>query len=144
MTAQIYATLILNHSDWLLNCLNESECFKIVKFLWSRIGYKFDQWVESKDPEECHYFCKTKPNLFLKMGQTRPLFCVLLSFFTGKTVDVSEIRTQIVGKQGEHADRLTTTTAKGSQIFDETSLANFSDKLCCSNCLGPFFKAVIT
>ena len=49
------------------------------------------------------------------MGQPRPLF-YFRSFHTfhillKKTVSVSGIRTGIVGKEGEHADHLTTTTA---------------------------------
>ena len=48
------------------------------------------------------------------MGQPRPLF-VLFSFFSitilQKIVDLSGIRTRIVGVESEHADHLTTTTA---------------------------------
>ena len=50
------------------------------------------------------------------MGQPRPLLRLFSFFsntnFTEKTVDVCGIRTQIVGVEGEHADHLTTTTAK--------------------------------
>ena len=55
------------------------------------------------------------------MGQTWPLFCFFCSFlntnFTGKTVDVSGIRTRIVGVEGEHTDHLTTTTALRESVF---------------------------
>ena len=52
--------------------------------------------------------------IFFKVDQPRP-FC-LFSFcfkhnFTEKTVGFSEIQTQIVGVEGQHADHLTTTTA---------------------------------
>ena len=56
---------------------------------------------------------------FLKNGPTRPLFC-LFSFFSitilQKNCRPQQIRTRIVGVEGEHADHLTTTTAQGSFI----------------------------
>ena len=48
------------------------------------------------------------------MGQPRPLFVYFRAFqqqFYRKIVDLSGIRTRIVGVEGEHADHLTTTTA---------------------------------
>ena len=48
------------------------------------------------------------------MGQPRRLFCLFSFFsstnFTEKTVDVSWIQTRIIGVDGKHGDRLTTTT----------------------------------
>ena len=59
-------------------------------------------------------------NIFLKNGPTRPLFC-LFSFFSitilQKNCRPQQIRTRIVGVEGEHADHLTTTTAQCSNIF---------------------------
>ena len=49
------------------------------------------------------------------MGQPRPLFVYFRAFqqqFYRKIVDLSGIRTWIVGVEGEHADHLTTTTAQ--------------------------------
>ena len=46
------------------------------------------------------------------MGQLRHLLFIFILFkqiFTEKTVDISRIRTRIVGVEGEHADHLTTT-----------------------------------
>ena len=58
------------------------------------------------------------------MGQPRPLFCLFSSFsntnFTEKTVEVSRIRTRIVRVEGEHADRLTTTTAQFLVRFSQS------------------------
>ena len=55
------------------------------------------------------------------MGQPRPLF-VLFSFFSitilQKIVDLSGIRTRIVGVEGQHVDHLTTTTAHVPYMFD--------------------------
>ena len=55
-----------------------------------------------------------------KMGLPRPLFVYFCSFQTQilekKTVDVSGIRTWIVGVEGEQADHLTTTTAQTIQL----------------------------
>ena len=57
------------------------------------------------------------------MGQPRPLF-VLFSFFSitilQKIVDLSGIRTRIVGVESEHADHLTTTTALKIIIYLES------------------------
>ena len=39
------------------------------------------------------------------------LFFVLFKQFTNKTVELSEIWTEIIGVEGKHADHLTTTTA---------------------------------
>ena len=53
--------------------------------------------------------------MFLKNGPTPASFVYFRSFQTPilqkKTVGFSEIRTWIVGKEGEHADDLTTTMA---------------------------------
>ena len=63
------------------------------------------------------------------MGQPRPLFCLLLFFsntdFTEKTVDVSRIRTRIVGVEGEHADRLTTPRPTKGETYRALPAANW-------------------
>ena len=54
------------------------------------------------------------------MGQPRPLFVFLFfsnTNFTEKTVDVSGIRTRIVGLEGKHADHLTTTKTQAIKLF---------------------------
>ena len=46
------------------------------------------------------------------MGQLRPRFLFFsITNFTEKSVDLSWIRTRIVGVEGEHADNLTTIKA---------------------------------
>ena len=58
------------------------------------------------------FFKWAKPGLFFVF------FCSFLNTnFTGKTVDVSGIRTRIVGVEGEHTDHLTTTTALRESVF---------------------------
>ena len=50
-----------------------------------------------------------------KVGQPRPLFVYFRSFkhnIIEKALGFSEIQTRIVGVEGEHADHLTTTTAR--------------------------------
>ena len=56
------------------------------------------------------------------MGQPRPLLVYFRSFqqqFYRKIVDLSGIRTRIVGVEGEHADHLTTTTAQVRALLIE-------------------------
>ena len=59
-------------------------------------------------------------NIFLKNWWTPASFCLFLLFsntnFTEKTVGFSEIRTQIIIVECEHADHLTTTTAPNSYL----------------------------
>ena len=81
---------------------------------------------------ECIEFAKVNihknelsPILFFKkMGQPRPLLFIFVLFnnnFMRKFIDLSGIRTRIVGVEGEHADHLTTTTA---QTFTNTLKAS--------------------
>ena len=59
--------------------------------------------------EQCYYLFLVKqlnPGLFLF------IFVLFNHKFYRKTVDVSVIGTRIIGVEGEHADDLTTTTAK--------------------------------
>ena len=54
------------------------------------------------------------------MGQSRPFLFIFVLFkhkFYRKTVDVSGIRTLIIGVEGEHADHLITTTAPLSDSY---------------------------
>ena len=71
---------------------------------------KVTQWYNlRKDPRRNPFLQHSElTNLFFNMGQPRPLFVNFRSFsctnFIAKTVDVSGIRTRIVGVEGEHAD----------------------------------------
>ena len=71
------------------------------------LDYLFDNWPLTANDN-------LPDVIFLKNGPTRPLFVYFHSFQTQilqkKTVDVSRIRTRIVGVEGEHADLLTITT----------------------------------
>ena len=60
---------------------------------------KVTQWYNlRKDPRRNPFLQHSElTKLFFNMGQPRPLF-------VAKTVDVSGIRTRIVGVEGEHAD----------------------------------------
>ena len=61
-------------------------------------------------------------HIFLKKGKPRPLFVYYRSFHIqlhGNIVDFSEIRTHIVGVEGEHADHLTTSTALLTFLSDQ-------------------------
>ena len=53
------------------------------------------------------------------MGKPRPrvYFLSFQSQILQKTVGISEIRTQIVRVEGEHADHLTTTTAQSKNTY---------------------------
>ena len=61
----------------------------------------------------------------VKYGPTQVSFCSFLFFsntnFTGKTEDFSGIQTRIVGVEGEHADHLTTTTARPPLLLKMTN-----------------------
>ena len=58
---------------------------------------------------------ETSDYFFLKNGPTPASFLFIFVLFNNnfyrKIVDLSGIRTRIVGVEGEHADHLTTTTA---------------------------------
>ena len=64
------------------------------------------------------------------MGKPRPRCVYFLSFqsqILQKTVGISEIRTQIVRVEGEHADHLTTTTAQSKKYLHvKTPISNLT------------------
>ena len=71
------------------------------------------------------------------MGHFRLLFVYFRSFQTIdiiKTVDFSGIRTQILGVEGDHADRLVTTTTTASKPHQSRSKNNHDSIFCCNCC----------
>ena len=86
-----------------------------IKIKWKFYGSVKSSWNVSL---QSHYDGIV---FFKKMGQPWPLFCLFPFFFKHNlyriTVGVSGIRTRIVGVEGEHADHLTTTTARASNVY---------------------------
>ena len=69
------------------------------------------------------------------MGQPRPLLLIFVlsnTNFTENTVDVSRIRTRIVGVEVVHADHLTTITAPFNHVWYDSRLSKLY--LMCHNC----------